>query len=50
MSTNAPKCSCSCNEESGPSALVYPWSGSADTGEIADAAATLLKTESLLIP
>jgi uncharacterized metal-binding protein len=33
MSANAPKCSCSCNEESGPAALVYPCSGAADTGD-----------------
>jgi uncharacterized metal-binding protein len=45
MSTPAPKCSCSCNEESGPAALVYPCSGSADTGEIADRAARRLDAE-----
>ncbi len=45
MSTAAPKCSCSCNEESGPAALVYPCSGSADTGEIADRAARRLDAE-----
>lgn len=45
MSANTPKCSCSCNEESGPSALVYPCSGAADTGEIADRAGRLLNAE-----
>jgi uncharacterized metal-binding protein len=45
MSTTAPKCSCSCNEESGSTALVYPCSGAADTGEIADRAARRLDTE-----
>ena len=42
MSTTAPKCSCSCNTEAGPPALVYPCSGSADVGEIADPAARQL--------
>lgn len=46
MSANTPKCSCSCNEETGPTALVYPCSGAADTGEIADRAARRLDTES----
>ncbi len=45
MSDQKPKCSCSCNEESGPTALVYPCSGSADTGEIADRAARRLDAE-----
>jgi uncharacterized metal-binding protein len=39
------KCSCSCNEECGPTTLVYPCSGAADTGEIADRAARRLDTE-----
>lgn len=42
MNTPAPKCSCSCNTEAGPPALVYPCSGSADVGEIADRAARRL--------
>ncbi len=45
MSANAPKCACSCNEESGPAALVYPCSGAADTGEIADRAARRLDAD-----
>jgi uncharacterized metal-binding protein len=45
MSANTPKCSCSCNEEAGPAALVYPCSGAADTGEIADRAARRLDAE-----
>lgn len=45
MSTSTPKCSCSCNEESGPPALVYACSGAADTGEIADRAARKLDAE-----
>jgi len=45
MNANSPKCSCSCNEESGPPALVYSCSGAADTGEIADRAARLIKAE-----
>lgn len=45
MNANAPKCACSCNEESGPTALVYPCSGAADTGEIADRAARRLDAE-----
>ena len=45
MSANTPKCSCSCNEEAGPTALVYPCSGAADTGEIADRAARRLDAE-----
>ena len=45
MSANAPKCACSCNEESGPTALVYPCSGAADTGEIGDRAARRLDAE-----
>ena len=47
MSANTPKCSCSCNEESGPSALVYPCSGAADTGEIADRAARRREAENV---
>ena len=47
MSANTPQCSCSCNEESGPSALVYPCSGAADTGEIADRAARRLEAENV---
>jgi len=47
MSANAPKCSCSCSEESGPAALVYPCSGSADTGEIADRAARRLDADNV---
>lgn len=45
MNANAPKSSCSCNCESGPPALVYPCSGAADTGEIADRVARRLDTE-----
>jgi uncharacterized metal-binding protein len=45
MNANAPKSSCSCNAESGPAALVYPCSGAADTGEIADRAARRLDAE-----
>jgi uncharacterized metal-binding protein len=47
MSDQAPKCSCSCNEESGLAALVYPCSGSADVGEIADRAARRLDAENV---
>ena len=47
MSANAPKCSCSCIAESGPPALVYPCSGAADTGEIADRAARRLDADDL---
>ena len=47
MSASTPKCSCSCNEESGPAALVYPCSGAADTGEIADRAARRLEAENI---
>jgi uncharacterized metal-binding protein len=39
---DAPKCSCSCEEDSCPEALVYPCSGAADTGEISDRAARQL--------
>jgi uncharacterized metal-binding protein len=42
MNDQKPKCSCSCNEDAGPAALVFPCSGSADTGEIADRAARRL--------
>jgi uncharacterized metal-binding protein len=45
MNTTQPKCACSCNEDSGPPALVYPCSGSADVGEIADHAARRLDAE-----
>ena len=45
MNTTAPKCACSCNEDSGPTALVYPCSGAADTGELADRAARRLDEE-----
>lgn len=45
MSATAPKCSCSCNENSGPTALVYPCSGAADVGEIADRAARRLDAD-----
>ena len=45
MNATAPKCSCSCNDESGPAALVYACSGAADVGEIADRAARLLDSE-----
>ena len=45
MSATAPKCACSCNEDSGPTALVYPCSGAADTGELADRAARRLDVE-----
>jgi uncharacterized metal-binding protein len=41
----APKCSCNYNEAAGPAALVYPCSGAADTGEIADRAARRLDAE-----
>ncbi len=47
MSANAPKCACSCNEDAGPPALVYPCSGAADTGEIADRAARRLDADNL---
>lgn len=40
-----PKCSCSCNENAGPAALVYPCSGAADVGEISDRAGRLLNAE-----
>lgn len=42
MNANASKCSCSCNSDAGPPALLYPCSGSADVGEIADHAARRL--------
>ncbi|MDI1248051.1 MAG: putative zinc-binding protein [Lacunisphaera sp.] len=45
MNATAPKCSCSCNEAAGPPALVYPCSGAADTGELADRAARRLNAE-----
>lgn len=45
MSSTTPKCACSCNEASGPSALVYPCSGAADVGEIADRSGRLLDAE-----
>lgn len=40
-----PKCSCGCNENSGPAALIYPCSGAADVGEISDRAGRLLNSE-----
>lgn len=45
MSASRPKFSCGCSDESGPAALVYPCSGAADTGEIADRAARRLDAE-----
>lgn len=45
MIAQTPKCSCSCNENSGPAALVYPCSGAADVGEISDRAGRLLNAE-----
>ena len=45
MSDPTLKCSCSCSEESGPAALVYPCSGVADVGEIADRVGRLLNAE-----
>jgi len=45
MNANAPQCACSCNTESGPTALVYSCSGAADTGEIADRAARCIDAE-----
>lgn len=45
MKAYTPHCSCSCNEISGPDALVYACSGAADTGEIADRAARRLDVE-----
>lgn len=45
MNANAPKCACSCDCESGPPALVYPCSGAADVGEIADRAARRLDAD-----
>jgi uncharacterized metal-binding protein len=45
MNDSKTKCSCRCDEESGPAALVYPCSGAADTGEIADRAARRLDVE-----
>ncbi len=45
MKANALPGSCSCNEKSGPAALVYACSGAADTGEIADRAARRLDIE-----
>ena len=47
MNANTPKCSCSCDEASAPAALVYPCSGAADTGEIADRAARRLDAENV---
>lgn len=47
MSATAPKCACSCNCESGPTALVYPCSGAADTGELADRAARRLDADNV---
>jgi uncharacterized metal-binding protein len=45
MGDSKPRCSCSCNEDSGPVALVYPFSGAADVGEISDRAGRLLHSE-----
>jgi uncharacterized metal-binding protein len=45
MNTDKPKCSCSCNDGSGPVALVYPCSGAADVGEIADKVGRRLNAE-----
>ncbi len=45
MNADAPQCSCNCNEDAGPPALVYPCSGAADTGEIADRSARRLDAE-----
>ena len=45
MNATAPKCSCSCNADAGPPALVFPCSGAADTGAIADQAARRLDDE-----
>lgn len=45
MNANPPKCACSCQKNSGPPALVYPCSGSADVGEIADHAARRLDAD-----
>jgi len=45
MNATAQKCACSCNAGAGPSALVFPCSGSADVGEIADHAARQLDAE-----
>ena len=47
MIANAPQCSCGCSDESGPAALVYPCSGAADTGEIADRAARRLDADNV---
>ena len=47
MNASAPKCACSCKAGSGPAALVYPCSGAADTGEIADRAARRLNAEDI---
>ena len=45
MSAATPKCTCSCGADSAPPALVYPCSGAADVGEIADRAARLLDAD-----
>ena len=45
MTSTAPKCACPCNDEAGPPALVYPCSGAADVGEIADRAARRLDAD-----
>jgi uncharacterized metal-binding protein len=45
MNATTPKCACSCNEDAGPPALVYPCSGAADTGELADRAARRLDAD-----
>lgn len=43
--SETPKCACSCKEKAGPPALVYPCSGAADVGAVADRAARLLSAE-----
>lgn len=45
MNTTAPKCACQCNEDAGLPPLVYPCSGAADVGEIADRAARRLDAD-----
>jgi uncharacterized metal-binding protein len=45
MNDRKPKCACNCNAEAVRPALVYPCSGAADVGEIADRAARRLDAE-----
>jgi uncharacterized metal-binding protein len=45
MNTTSPKCSSQCNADASPPALVYPCSGAADVGEIADRAARRLSAD-----